>query len=276
MTSDTLFVSDLDGTLLNENSELSTTTVTLLNEAIGHGAAFSIATARTPATVVPLLARLNLQLPLIVMTGAAMWHPREQRFIEPQFLTAVQSEKTRAICRRFDIRPFVYTLSSDKLICTYHNGPMSKRERAFIDERSHLPLKRVIIDHPDGLTTLPSTILLFALGEKDTIMDCAEAIKTETDCTVSAYNDIFNHKIAFLEVFARGVSKASAMKRLMEMTETSQSIVFGDNLNDLAMMAEATHSVAVENAFPEVKLHADETIGPNTSDSVARYINEKI
>ena len=38
------------------------------------------------------------------------------------------------------------------------------------------------------------------------------------------------------------------------------------------MMQAADYSVAVENAFPEVKAAASEVIGPNTADSVARWI----
>ena len=52
----TLYVSDLDGTLLNEDSQLSCKTVATLNRIIGElGGLFTVATARTPATVVPLM-----------------------------------------------------------------------------------------------------------------------------------------------------------------------------------------------------------------------------
>ena len=49
-------------------------------------------------------------------------------------------------------------------------------------------------------------------------------------------------------------------------------VVFGDNINDLPMMRLADVAVAVENAVEEVKAEADIVIGPNTSDSVARFI----
>jgi len=48
--------------------------------------------------------------------------------------------------------------------------------------------------------------------------------------------------------------------------------VFGDHINDIPMFEEAGHAVAVENAVPELKVHADEVIGPNTSDSVVRWL----
>lgn len=53
----TLFVSDLDGTLLQPDARLSEETVALLNSNIDRGALFTVATARTPATVAPILER---------------------------------------------------------------------------------------------------------------------------------------------------------------------------------------------------------------------------
>ena len=72
----TLYVSDLDGTLLNDQSVLSPGTVATLNRVIGQlGGFFTIATARTPATVVPLMQEVHATLPFIVIGGSAMWNP---------------------------------------------------------------------------------------------------------------------------------------------------------------------------------------------------------
>ena len=54
-----LYISDLDGTLLNNNAKLSDYTKSTLKELINKNLNFSIATARTPATVVPILSDLE-------------------------------------------------------------------------------------------------------------------------------------------------------------------------------------------------------------------------
>lgn len=70
----TLYVSDLDGTLLGADSLVSSESVQRLNNAINrYGALFTCATARTPATIVPLMQRVDVKLPMIAMAGAAMW-----------------------------------------------------------------------------------------------------------------------------------------------------------------------------------------------------------
>ena len=79
MDKKTLFVSDLDGTLLNTESKVSDKTAEILNKLIeNNNLHFTIATARTPATAVPLMSKVHLTLPLIVMTGAAICRDRKR------------------------------------------------------------------------------------------------------------------------------------------------------------------------------------------------------
>ena len=72
MTKKTLYISDLDGTLLNSQSQVSAASRDMLNRLIAdNDINFSIATARTPATVVQLMHGIDSRLPYIVMTGAS-------------------------------------------------------------------------------------------------------------------------------------------------------------------------------------------------------------
>ena len=99
--SHTLFVSDLDGTLLNEHSLVSAESAQILGALIARrGLLFTVATARTPATAVPLLANVGLRLPMVVMEGAAMWHGMENRFVDVQTI----DERTVAAGQGFIVK----------------------------------------------------------------------------------------------------------------------------------------------------------------------------
>ena len=81
--------------------------------------------------------------------------------------------------------------------------------------------------------------------------------------------DIFNQEVAYMEVFAVGVSKAAAIRRLAGRIGADRVTVYGDNLNDLPMFAVADEAVAVANAMPGVGEKADRRIGANYEDAVA-------
>lgn len=271
----TLYVTDLDGTLLDADSRVSHESASMISRLSRRGALITVATARTPATVEQLLAHTSTTLPAIVMTGAALWHRDTHSYSDCRFFTDDAARYVLDECRRNGINPFIYTLAGDGILHAYHNGPMSKKDSNFVDERRHLPLKRFHLDEPAGLAEmLPNTILYLAMGPRDAIFAVADRLKSYGDCSVSAYVDIFSHTTGILEVFAAGVSKADAVRRMARRTGATRIVVFGDNINDLPMMEVADVAVAVGNALPEVRDRADVVIGPNTSDAVARYILE--
>lgn len=269
-----LFVTDLDGTLLNRESRVSYASATIISSLSLRGALITAATARTPATVEPLLRDTITTPPVIVMTGAAMWDRGASTFINPRFIAPESAAIIIDICRRHGIAPFSYTITDSSTIDTFFDGNPTPREQKFIDERTGLRHKRMHIHrNPASLpVSYPSTLLIFALGATGKIYAVADELRATRLCSVSSYPDIFNPSTAYLEVFAPGVSKAEAVRRLKKATGAESLIVFGDNLNDLPMMEVADVAVAVGNALPQVKEAADMVIGPNTDDSVARFI----
>ena len=72
------------------------------------------------------------------------------------------------------------------------------------------------------------------------------------------------------------MSKANAIKSLASEIYAEKIVVFVDNLNDIPMMKIADIAIAMGNAYPEVKEVATHVIGPNSDDSVARWIEDNI
>lgn len=272
-----LFITDLDGTLLNRESRVSDRSAAIISRLSRQGAMISVATARTPATVEPLLSHTLTTPPAIVMTGAAMWDRKTLQYINPRFISNEAAAQIHEACRSHGITPFIYTIQPSGIIHTYYSGIPSSKEQKFIDERAHLKLKRMIVNrHPgtDDPDTYPDTILIFGLGDACKIGSLSDCLRASGICSVSSYPDIFNPSISYIEIFAPGVSKASAVETLKKTMDADRLTVFGDNLNDLPMMAVADVAVAVENALPEVKKAADIVIGTNQSDAVALYLEQ--
>jgi len=270
----TLYVSDMDGTLLGDDSRLSRGTIDTLNRIIGElGGLFTVATARTPATVVPLMQEVHATLPFIVIDGSAMWNPvtscyEHTRGIAPETVYAVAE-----VFDRHGARPFIYRRHGDSMLHAHHYGPMSAQEERFVASRQQLPLKRFFIDDRGYLHSEDEALLIFAISKYAVLKEIAEDLRaTVPTCAVIVYHDNFDPSEGYLEILTAGTSKAGAIRKLAQQVGAERVVVFGDNRNDIAMMQVADHSIAVGNAFAEVQAAANEVIGPNTADSVARWI----
>ncbi len=269
MTETTLYISDLDGTLLNSHSQISQTSKEMLNRLITQdGINFSIATARTPATVVQLMEGIDYRLPLVVMTGSAMW---QDGLVNQCYLRAEEVEYLSALCRKHGVRPFFYTYNG-RIIESYHLPLMNDYEQRFVEQRCNSPFKKFVFHNAMPQDKKEHTMLVFAAADYDHMgLVYAEASK-HLKCAMTYYRDIFNPKIGFLEVMGEGVSKARAVERLIEQTHASRVVVFGDSPNDLSMRKVANVFVAPANAAEEVRQVADEVTLSNDDDCVARWI----
>ena len=273
-TGKTLYVSDLDGTLLGDDSLLSRGTIDTLNRIIGQlGGLFTVATARTPATVVPLMQEVHATLPFIVIGGSAMWNPVTHSY---EHTHGIDDATVNAVADLFDrhhAHPFIYRRHGNGMLHAHHYGPLSEQEARFVEARQHLPLKRFFLDDNGYRHSKDEALLIFSLNKYAVLKAIATDLKaTVGTCQVMLYHDIFDESEGYLEIFTAGTSKAAAIRDLARQVGAARVVVFGDNRNDIAMMQAADHSVAVDNAFPEVKAAASEVIGPNTADSVAQWI----
>ena len=270
----TLYVSDMDGTLLGDDSLLSRGTIDTLNRVIGElGGLFTVATARTPATVVPLMQEVHATLPFIVIGGSAMWNPVTGCYEHTCGIDDLTVNAVADVFDRHGARPFIYRRHGDSMLHAHHYGPMSAQEERFVTSRQQLPLKRFFLDDSNYLHSEDEALLIFAISKYAVLKEIAEDLRaTVPTCAVMVYHDNFDPSEGYLEIFTAGTSKAGAIRKLAQQVGAGRVVVFGDNRNDIAMMQAADHSVAVGNAFPEVQAAASEVIGPNTADSVARWI----
>lgn len=261
----------MDGTLLGADSKVSPATAAIITDLTRQGALITVATARTPATVVPLLADTLTTPPAIVMTGAAMWLRDAARYDSVHIIPDDERSHIIQVCHYAGLHPFIYVMDGDAMLTVYHNGDsLTSIEHDFYQTRANLRLKHFRLRSP--VPDDSSAVLCYAMGYHEAIFAAAETLRGREGLSLSCYYDIFDHNIAHLEIFAAGVSKASAVVALKARMGVDRVVVFGDNINDLPMMQVADCAVAVDNAFDEVKAAADIVIGPNTADSVARFI----
>ena len=264
----TLYVSDLDGTLLNDSAQISSKSIKLLNSAIQNNANFTIATARTPATIVPILKDINIKLPVICMNGCSIYDIHKNKYLHTIAIDAESIQILQKLIAEVNLNAFIYTIKENHLF-VYHNKLTNPCQIKFYNKRKNSTLKTFIED------TLPvnSNVLHF------TIMDSEEKInilynkiKDKPQLYMVKYADIYDKNVFTLEIYSHLASKSNAINHLKKYYKFDKLVTFGDNLNDIPMFKISDECYAVENAAPELKEICTKTIGLNTENSVAKYI----
>ena len=90
--------------------------------------------------------------------------------------------------------------------------------------------------------------------------------------------NIFFSEPYFMEITPLGIEKASALEKLGNELSVNRDeiIACGDGLNDIPMLEYAGFSVAMDNAYKEVKECADAVVSSNLDDGVAEAIKKFI
>lgn len=270
-----LYISDLDGTLLQPSAELSSTTIENLNHLLEQGMLFSVATARSIASVKTILKDVKLSLPIILMNGVCIYDLGKDDYIKVETFSQESFDCLLSIIKEHQLKGFAYTIKNGAM-STYYEDLNSKALIDFYQERVDRYGKKFIqIDDFSSLSGEP--IIYFSL------MDRKEALEpifhklskiTELNCTF--YKDNYSPEYWYLETFSKTASKYHAVKYLRSYLKLDSITCFGDNRNDLPLFEASDYKIAVDNAVAELKEKADLIIGPNFEDGVATWLVKNV
>lgn len=237
-----LFMTDLDGTLLNNNKEVSRTSADILNSLIERGLKFSVSTARTPATLYEILKELKLNYPLCCMNGAAFFDMKEEKYIKYYTIEEGLVYRLIEICHRAKISPFIHCIKDNnrsrvspfingardnRLYVCYENTESEAAEN-FRREREGLRLKTYI--HAPYSPKFGQAIYLTLLGEEAKTREVLAEIENEglsAALGLNFYEDIYNKGFYYLEICDKMASKKTGLKFLKEFSKAEQVYALG-------------------------------------------------
>lgn len=277
-----LIATDLDGTLLNENGEISTENATALKKAIDAGIQVIVATGRSYSAANKPLQEAGVKCPIICLNGANVYTESGDRLSNIP-LSKTVSKKILHQCQLNNTYFELYTnqgvYSPDRAqfmdvllnIMLSANPDVTREE---VEERAALRFQEEAFkttDNFEGLLADENIEIFKALAfslEADTL----EKVKTPfTDkdhvvITSSGFDNVeFNHPEAqkgiALSIFA--AEKGIALKDTMAI---------GDNFNDLSMLRIVGRGVAMGNAEKGIKEACDYHTVTNNEHGVAKAI----
>jgi len=270
----TLYISDLDGTLLNKSAEVSIFTEKSLCRLIESGMNFSVATARTAATTLQMVSGIPIHVPVILMNGASIYDIHNSSYVKTYFIEKPSVQQLFSAIKRHHAAGFNYIIKDD-ILSTWYEQINSDHTLRFVEERIQKYGKQFAqIDDFSGLADKP--VLYYSVCDvKEKLVPLQEELCKIEDLHIEFYRDVYEDGFWYLEACSVHASKYNAVNFLREEYGFDKVVSFGDNLNDLPMFLASDESYAVANAKPEVKEKATSVIPGNDEDGVVKWLLDR-
>ena len=272
----TLYVSDLDGTLLRSDGSLSPYSVRTLTRLIGEGMPFTVASARGCGPIRNGLGGLSLRLPVIATDGAYVSDLATSRHLA---VHALPPSIAHDLWTLFDGRgysPFVFAYDGrvDRFYYTadsLRNDGMRRFHRKREIRRD--PVLCCLDDLRHGLEDQVVRFTFIDSLPRIQDMEC-EVQRRHGDCVQMHCHEHYDALWYHLTVQDARATKDRGIAALKQLLDAApcRLVVFGDQVNDVGMFRMADEAYAVAGAAPELAEHATAIIGSNDDDAVARWL----
>lgn len=223
---DVLFISGVDAALLTKNNKLTPYSKVELNRLIDSGANFTISTGRTPATLMESIEGIHLELPVIVMDGAAIYDINANAYLVTD---AMSSEQSRRMAELLDENNLSYfsNVIIDDLLVIFYEALENKEGQDIVKRLGRSPYRNYV------KRRLPEQeeVVYFLSVETKSRVEAAyqrfreQGLEEEYRFVISESKD--DPDYAYMKIYRKDVNREHMRRKLLEMLHLETSIMFG-------------------------------------------------
>lgn len=258
-----LVVSDVDGTLVDKDKMLTPAVVDAVTRLRAAGVRFTLISARPMSGVLPLAGTLGLAEPLGAFNGGVVFRPDGEVLSHDR----IPADVARDIWAAADgVEADRWVFADDRWHATHGEGEHARRERlSAFQEPVITEDLRPLLDRADKIT--------FVSDDEPLLRALHDKIRRWSDRATIGQSQTY-----YLDVTAPTANKGAGVEALAAAigVDLADTVVIGDQANDLPMIERAGLSIVVGNAPPHVQAAADHVVAPNTADGVADAIDRII
>lgn len=267
----TLFVSDLDGTLLTREERLSDYSLEHLNALLARGVNFTYATARSVGSAVRALQGLNISMPAVYYNGGLVYDRTSGKTLKYTCFEDSLKAYVLSVLESFGIMPFVYSATEKRENVVWRLGKESFGMKRYLNRRQGDC--RLLVANTDAELLTGYVFYFKCIGPKEQIEQAWNVLKYDSRVICIFHQEMYQNDF-WMEISPRDATKANAVAFLKEHLGYDKLVCFGDTSNDSDMFDVCDEKYAVKNADDWLKEKATGVIGYCEEDGVAKWMDE--
>lgn len=267
----TLYVTDLDGTLLNTRERINPKSIQIINGLVKRGMLFTYATARSLVSASAVTEGLNTKLPIIAYNGAFIIHPHTGEILSSLSFSKEEAGFVKETLEEHNISPLVYAYVEQIEKVSWNTARENEGIKRYLSLRKGDKRLRPL-ETGEGLYA-GEVFYYTCIGEKEELMPIYDIFSKDNRFRCTIQQELYRTEY-WCEIMPKKATKAEAIKKLKELWKCDRIVSFGDAINDIPMFEISDECYAVENAVPELKSIATGIVDSNDHDGVARWLLE--
>ena len=261
-----LLALDMDGTLLNDQKEISPANIVAIQKAVDAGVKLVLCTGRILSGVKPYFEQLGLDAEneyVILNNGCALHQTSDWSLLDHHGLNADEIAYLADFARGFELPLTLCDVDNYYVVDQTANAHIIEDTQNIFLTPKTISLKKTINHHQ------PFFLAKF-VGEPGLVGDFMK----EKDAELSKHFNTVLSQPSIYETLPQGVSKATALQSLAERLGLlpSEIMAIGDANNDREMLEFAGLAIAMDNASAPIKALANHVTSSNNEDGVAAAI----
>jgi Cof subfamily protein (haloacid dehalogenase superfamily) len=251
-------ISDVDGTLLNEDKVVTDSARAVVAELRARRIAFTIISSRPPRGMRALLEPLGITEPIAGFNGGILATP-ELSVIEQH--VPPRGTARRAVDILSDRGVGVWVFSGNNWLVRDRDGLNVDREELTVG------FSPTVVDSFGDAIGAANKIVGVS-EDFDLLTQCEDTLRAE----LSDHASIVRSQRYYLDITAKLANKGAAVRALAKLLNTpiEEVAVIGDGSNDVAMFEHSGLSIAMGNASPEVRRSAQFVTCSNAEEGFAK------
>lgn len=254
--------SDIDGTLLNSDHQVTPVTCQALKQVTDSGMLLTLISARSPAGIEPIVRKNHLHCHIAAFNGALILDENCNILYENGMSrSCAESVISYLEMNHFPVAWNIFTATD--WIVKDRKDPRIMREEHIVEAQATEGDIHTISEE----TAVDKILFICAPGTLHTVQ--SRLLENFPELTIAASSDIL------LEITQNGVDKAHALKQLCSLCniKPADCIAFGDNYNDVEMLKTAGLGIVMGNAPEEIKEQIGHITADNNHDGIAQALN---
>ncbi len=266
----TLYVTDLDGTLLTRFERVSEYSRERLNRLLDRGLLFTYATARSAQSARLATEGVSFRAPAILYNGGLVYDFGSGETLRCELFREEEKREVYGVLAEHGVVPFAYgALEKNRERVAWQRG---KETEGMLRYLSHRTGDGRLVSVSSEEELLAGYLFYFkCIGPRERLESAWNVLKYDPRFICIFHQETYQNDF-WMEISPRTANKSDAVRFLRDRLGCSRAVCFGDTSNDSDMFDVCDEKYAVMNADDWLKAKATGVVGYCEEDGVAKWL----